>query len=228
MRSLATVAAGLATVMALGGCASSRETVVNVTVTTRATTVATVPTAPTTPTTVTDFTSPTASTTSTAPTYTSSDPEQADYPNAGEAYLLELLPAPQRPMCDRAKPADRAANALATITCDMAATRNIRTFYDLFDSVAVLRRAYDAVRKGQRVERGQGPCTRPNAPTKGENTWSDAGKSVVRGRVMCFVSKGRYWIVWTQEDVRVLAWASSARRAAVREYWLKDSALSPG
>ncbi len=242
-------ALGLATVtaIALAGCGGEEKRVtVAVTVHTSTgitdTTLST-PTVESTTTVVTDFTTtptyvntpPTAPTFPTVPTgpsttdgTTTDSTRPADFPNAAERRLLDQLPTLTSRRCTRTNSRDRDPRSSVSLQCDLRDLYNVRTVVERFPSVAVANRVYERTRTTQGLGRGIGPCTRSGIRPPGETTWHTRGKTAPRGRVMCFRADERFWFVWTQNDARVVVWASSARLPSIRQYWIDDSNIRPG
>lgn len=188
------------------------------------------PTTPTTPTaplypTIPTVTSPTSPTT---PGTTTDAQGPAGYPDAGERRLLDRLPTLTSRRCTRTNASDRDPRATVSLQCDLRDLYNVRTVIERFPSVAVADGVYERTRRTQGVGRSIGPCTRSGIRPPGETTWHTRGKKAPRGRVMCFRSDERFWFVWTQNDARVVVWASSARLPSVRQYWIDDSNIRPG
>lgn len=225
-----TAAAALAALSGLaGGCARTAETV---TVATTVHTGMTIPVATTAPQTVpTVARIPTGPATPSVPVEPPTGPGTTTapegFPNRAEARLLDRLPAATRNRCTRTDPGNRAPRAVASVSCDLRDIHNVTTYIETFPDVATMRRQYARARSDQGVGTQIGPCTQQGTRPPGETTWHNEGRKGVEGRVMCFRNDNRFWFVWTQENVRVVAWASSARLPSVRRYWLDHSNINP-
>ena len=242
---ICSVVVAVAGAFALSGCGGTTTVV---TITTGGQTTGPETTAPTTPGTTTggdtqgaptDTTAerttltalPTAPTqTATVPTETSSDPDDvlvdrpADFPNGGEKYLLARLDPDVARRCTRQRADSLSRGAVAGLYCDTSGALGATAFYDLFPNRARLDASYGRYRRGNNVPLAQGQCVpgadKTPSSIPAEGTWNFARRpGVVQGRVMCFKSDDKVWLVTSHEAIRTLSFFSATRRKPVNDFW---------
>lgn len=225
---LAAAAAGaLATLSACGG-----DTTVTVAVTVHTGTTSTggagtggiLPTTPTTPTTTTR-TSTGGTGTGTTTTSTDGIVRPAGFPDTAEKELLDRLDADIPARCTRTSASNTSAGASASVYCDLVPSDGVRVYFESFPTVAAMNRIYTALRRSQSAAPGVRRCDRAGLPLPGEGSWNTTSSSAERGRVLCFKSRGVFWYVWTQNDVRAMGWANGAGRSRVRSFWVNRSTI---
>ncbi|MFN8124725.1 MAG: hypothetical protein U0237_20145 [Thermoleophilia bacterium] len=136
----------------------------------------------------------------------------AGFPEAPEGRLLGSLDADRRVWCTRETEENQDSAADAGIFCDLREPDGVRLYLDLFPSNAAAARVYTRYRVGRRVPRGT-PCAaaRPDRRA-GEGSWA-------RGRVMCFVYRRDFWLVYTDTRARTLGFVVAREAAPVRRYF---------
>ncbi len=141
---------------------------------------------------------------------------QAAEPTPTESALFNRVPATDRP-CSVTSPDAAVVGMTATVIC--GSQTSVQAIYEQYDSTAALRASYDGLLGEIGIEEGQAPTPCPNTVP------SDSAverNGVVTGRLACFESGGRQWIVWTSEPLNTLVVARGAdgmSAIAVHEWW---------
>lgn len=174
---------------------------------------------------------PTAPTqTATAPPGTSTDPDDvlverpANFPNGGERFLLARLDPDVARRCTRQRADSLSRGAVAGLYCDTAGALGATAFYDLFPTRARLEASYGRYRRGNNVPLAQGQCVpgpkKTPSSVPAEGTWTFArGARDVEGRVMCFKSDDKVWLITSHDAIRTLSFFSATRRKPVNDFW---------
>jgi hypothetical protein len=136
----------------------------------------------------------------------------ADFPDAGESDLLAGLDADRADWCTRETQENRHPGSRAGIFCDLREPDGVRLYVDVFPGNAAAARVYARYRVGRRVPSGA-PCAADRADRRpGEAAWE-------RGRVMCFVYRRDFWLVFTDTGARTLGFAVARDAAPVRAFF---------
>lgn len=174
---------------------------------------------------------PTAPTqTATAPPGTSTDPDDvlverpANFPNGGEAFLLARLDPDVARRCTRQRADSLSRGAVAGLYCDTSRALGATAFYDLFPTRARLEASYGRYRRGNDVPLAEGQCVpgpkKTPSSIPAEGTWTFAQRPrTVQGRVMCFKSDDKVWLVTSHDAIRTLSFFSATRRKPVNDFW---------
>ena len=127
-----------------------------------------------------------------------------DFPNAQEAALLGVIPEATRTACGRSTDADKAAAALASVTCDLTSTVGNIAYYESFPDLDSMNAYYqDWVGRSGLAADTAGECSTGSPAEQG---W---GNGI--GRVVCYVdSNNTAWVVWTYDQIGVASTASRA------------------
>ncbi len=228
LRPLATLMLGAAGALALAGCGGT-TTVVPASAPTTAGTTAPAPPATDTRTAPPRTALPTPPTTDAQTTPATGEDgarirRPAGFPNGGEAYLLARLDPAVAPYCTREPSASRAGGSVAGLYCATAGRFGVDAYYDLFPTRARLEASYGRYRRANDVPLDSGDCVPgPGVRASGipsEGTWGYATNTARReGRVMCFRSDGRVWLVTSHNRIRTLSFFAADRRRQVNDFW---------
>jgi hypothetical protein len=167
---------------------------------------------------------PTRSPSATAQTAATNAPEDEPFPNPDEATLLAHVDAILRASCSRADPFY--ADELDSISCGGDPAPYVD--YTLFASIDELRAAFnDDVATSESQPSAGGTCASGNY----QSTYTLAG--TVAGRIQCTTrtANGQTFrvIEWTREELRVLAYLSSATVTWERmiAFWKSEAGPTP-
>lgn len=134
------------------------------------------------------------------------------FPQGAESRLLAGLDTDRREWCTRETPENRHSGSRAGIFCDLREPDGVRLYLDVFAANAAASRVYTRYRVGRRVPRGAA-CGAARADRRaGEGTWA-------RGRVMCFVYRTDFWLVFTDTRARTLGFVVAPDAAPVRAFF---------
>ncbi|MCC6419456.1 MAG: hypothetical protein IT429_14580 [Gemmataceae bacterium] len=155
---------------------------------------------------------PTASTTSAVVTDGPRVERPVGFPRGAEPVLLAALDADRRDWCTRETRENRHPGSRDGIFCDLREPDGVRLYVDVFPANAAAARVYSRYRVGRRVPSGA-PCAAPRTDRRpGEGAWA-------RGRVMCFVYRRDFWLVYTDTRARTLAFVVAREAAPVRTFF---------
>jgi len=147
-------------------------------------------------------------------------PRPADFPNSGEAVLLQRVNDEVEPFCTRSSEGDAAEGSTASLICDLRARNGLQVFIEGFPSATEMDAVFDSLREGQEIAPASGDCFRGSPP--GEGPYGTPG-SAVSGRALCYAdSDGDFWLVWTEDATVTLLWAFSDDPAAVTQFWPRN------
>lgn len=142
----------------------------------------------------------------------------SSFPASGaEADLYSHIPDAIQSSCDRGKPDD--SHPDATIDCTAGDSGGIFVEYSVYSDRGAMYREYNSFTGGDR-NTGSCPGRLPS-----ESTWTASGK--VAGRLYCYLFKGDPYVLWTDDDLLIFAYASSSGTMTSLHYWWRNDDSGP-
>jgi hypothetical protein len=160
-----------------------------------------------------------ACTTETEPTAAPSD--EATFPDAAEAALLERVPEAIRDTCVR--PVGEAVGAIADVDCFPEGLGADQVSYSEFPTTEAMNASYEETRGFLEVESDQGTCGDSEA-WPAEGTYTIGGEEA--GRLLCteaFTGSSIIWWTDTELNIKSLALDNEGDREALYQFWLEDA-----
>ena len=146
-----------------------------------------------------------------------------DFPNGGEAYLLDHLNPDVARHCTREDPDSLSRGAVAGLFCDTTAVFGARAFYDLFPNQDRMGASYGRYREAHDVPPNVGRCIpgrRATFRTPCENSLIlNEDPTRVVGRMMVYDEEGETWLIAGLNPLRTLVFVTGPGTREVAGFW---------
>lgn len=146
-----------------------------------------------------------------------------DFPNGGEAYLLDHLNPDVARHCTREDPDSLSRGAVAGLFCDTTAVFGARAFYDLFPNQDRMDASYGRYREAHDVPPNVGRCIpgrRATFRTPCENSLIlNEDPTQVVGRMMVYDEAGETWMIAGLNPLRTLVFLTGPGTREVAGFW---------